>query len=47
MHALIVVSHPDPQSLTHAVARAFAEGVRAPGRHTAELADIAAEGFQP
>ncbi|MDT0140035.1 NAD(P)H-dependent oxidoreductase [Acidovorax sp. PRC11] len=47
MHALIVVSHPDPQSLTHAVAQAFAEGVRAPGRHTAELADIAAEGFQP
>ena len=26
MHALIVVSHPDPRSLTHAVARSFAEG---------------------
>ncbi|MBB5877281.1 MULTISPECIES: NAD(P)H-dependent oxidoreductase [unclassified Xanthomonas] len=47
MHALIVVSHPDPQSLTHAVAHAFAEGVAALGQHTTELADIAAEGFQP
>lgn len=46
MHALIVVSHPDPRSLTHAVAHAFAEGVEELGQHTAELADIAAEGFQ-
>lgn len=47
MHALIVVSHPDPRSLTHAVARAFAEGVQQSGEHTTELADLAAEGFQP
>ncbi|AVS78578.1 NAD(P)H dehydrogenase [Paracidovorax avenae] len=47
MHALIVISHPDPQSLTHAVARSFAEGVQDLGQHTTELADIAAEGFQP
>ncbi|MDR7152693.1 NAD(P)H dehydrogenase (quinone) [Hydrogenophaga palleronii] len=47
MHALIVVSHPDPQSLTHAVARSFAEGVAASGEHTTEIADIAAEGFDP
>lgn len=47
MHALIVVSHPDPQSLTHAVARSFAEGAEALGQHTTELADLAAEGFQP
>jgi NAD(P)H dehydrogenase (quinone) len=48
MHALIVVSHPDPQSLTHAVAQALAEGVRATGRgDTAEIADLAAEGFDP
>lgn len=47
MHALIVISHPDPQSLTHAVARSFAEGVQSLGKHTTELADIAAEGFQP
>jgi NAD(P)H dehydrogenase (quinone) len=47
MHALIVVSHPNPQSLTHAVARAFANGVSGSGDHTTEIADIAAEGFQP
>jgi NAD(P)H dehydrogenase (quinone) len=47
MHALIVVSHPDPGSLTHAVARSFAEGVAQSGDHTTEIADIAAEGFQP
>ncbi|WP_439587879.1 NAD(P)H-dependent oxidoreductase [Hydrogenophaga sp.] len=47
MHALIVVSHPDPQSLTHAIARSFAEGVAASSKHTAEIADIAAEGFDP
>ena len=47
MHALIVVSHPDPKSLTHAVAHAFAEGVARSGNHTTEIADIAAEGFQP
>ena len=46
MHALIVVSHPDSQSLTHAVARSFAEGVAESGEHTTEIADIAAEGFQ-
>lgn len=46
MHALIVVSHPHPQSLTHAVARSFADGVEESGPHTTELADIAAEGFQ-
>jgi NAD(P)H dehydrogenase (quinone) len=46
MHALVVVSHPDSQSLTHAVARSFAEGVAASGEHTTEIADIAAEGFQ-
>lgn len=47
MHALIVVSHPDSQSLTHAVAQAFAKGVTASGEHSTEIADIAAEGFDP
>ena len=47
MHALIVVSHPDSRSLTHAVARSFAEGIEGTGDHTTEIADIAAEGFQP
>ncbi|HWP17621.1 MAG TPA: NAD(P)H-dependent oxidoreductase [Burkholderiaceae bacterium] len=46
MHALIVVSHPDPASLTHAVARRIAEGAQAAG-HTCEMADLHAEGFDP
>lgn len=47
MHALIVISHPNPQSLTHAVAHSFVEGIEESGDHTTEVADIAAEGFQP
>lgn len=46
MHALIVISHPNPQSLTHAIARSFAEGIEERSQHTAEIADLAAEGFQ-
>ncbi|BAV97779.1 NAD(P)H-dependent oxidoreductase [Lysobacter enzymogenes] len=46
MHALIVFAHPDPQSLTHAVATRVGEGARAAG-HSVELADLAAEGFDP
>lgn len=46
MHALIVLSHPDQQSLTHAIAKSFAGGVEEQGQHSAEIADIAAEGFQ-
>lgn len=45
MHALIVVAHPDPSSLTHAVATRLAAGVEDP--HTAEIADLAGEGFDP
>lgn len=48
MHALIVVSHPLPTSLTHAVAAAVGEGIAsAPGGHGHELADLAAEKFDP
>ena len=47
MHALVVISHPDSHSLTHAIARSFAEGIAASGDHTVEIADIAAEGFDP
>lgn len=47
MHTLIVVSHPDPQSLTHSIARSFAAGIEASGEHTTEIADLAAEGFDP
>lgn len=46
MHALVVVAHPDSRSLTHAVAARLAEGVAQSG-HTAEIADIMAEGFDP
>ncbi|EOT1169820.1 NAD(P)H-dependent oxidoreductase [Cronobacter dublinensis] len=48
MHALIVVSHPSAQSLTHSVAHALAEGVSAAGaHHTAQIADLTREGFNP
>lgn len=48
MHALIVVSHPNPDSLTHAVARQLAAGVSASAAgHSYEIADLAAEGFDP
>ena len=46
MHALVVVAHPDPSSLSHAVAKALAEGVSAAG-HSVEIADLAREGFDP
>ncbi|MEE1613686.1 NAD(P)H-dependent oxidoreductase [Microvirga sp. CF3016] len=46
MHALIVVAHPDPKSLTHSVADHIAEGASTFG-NTFEIADIAAEGFDP
>lgn len=46
MHALIVIAHPDPASLTHAVAAGLAQGIAASG-HTTEIADLAAEGFDP
>ncbi len=48
MHALVVVAHPDPGSLSHGIAAQVAEGVSlsAPGA-SAELADLAAEGFDP
>ncbi|WP_027668344.1 MULTISPECIES: NAD(P)H-dependent oxidoreductase [Rhizobium] len=48
MHALIVVAHPDPRSLTHGVAAHLAEGVAlADAGHSLEIADLAAEGFDP
>ena len=46
MHALIVVAHHDPQSLTHSVAAEVGAGMSASG-HTFEIADLAAEGFDP
>jgi len=47
MHALVVTAHPDAASLTHAVARRVAEGIEAHPGHTSEMADLAAEGFDP
>ncbi|MGO4123430.1 NAD(P)H-dependent oxidoreductase [Inquilinus sp. YAF38] len=44
MHALIVVAHPDPKSLTHTVAARLAVGVSG---HSVEIADLMAEGFDP
>lgn len=46
MRALIIVVHPDPASLTHAVAESIADGLREAG-HEPEFADLTAEGFDP
>jgi NAD(P)H dehydrogenase (quinone) len=46
MHALIVVAHPNPKSLTHDVARAIRSGLEESG-HSVEIADLAAERFDP
>ncbi|MEM9497488.1 MAG: NAD(P)H-dependent oxidoreductase, partial [Pseudomonadota bacterium] len=46
MHVLTVLDHPNPASLSAAVAGRFMDGARAAG-HTAELADLHAEGFDP
>lgn len=48
MHTLIVVAHPDPHSLTQALARQIRTGAASADRgHSAEIADLAAEGFDP
>lgn len=48
MHALIVVAHPGPRSLSHAVATQVAAGVSQSGPgNSFEIADLAAEGFDP
>lgn len=47
MHALIVTSHPNQDAHTHRVADQLAQGIIATGHHTAEKADLAAEGFDP
>lgn len=46
MHALIVVSHPNTNSLTHAVAAQIGAGLRHE-QHSFEMADLSAENFQP
>lgn len=48
MHALVVVAHPDPRSLTHAIATQLAQAITASSaKHSVEIADLAAEGFDP
>lgn len=48
MRNLVVISHPDPGSLTHAIAAAVADGLREPDAAAfVEIADLAAEGFDP
>lgn len=48
MQALIVVAHPNPQSFSHSIAAHVAQGLAMDGRgHTAQIADLAAEGFDP
>ncbi len=48
MRNLLVISHPDPNSLTHAVAGAVADGLRASDPvGSIEIADLTAEGFDP
>ncbi|MEG2806009.1 NAD(P)H-dependent oxidoreductase [Stenotrophomonas sp.] len=47
MHTLIVFAHPDPRSLTHAVAAEVARGLAPTAGATVEIADLSAEGFDP
>ena len=46
MHALIVIAHPDPKSLSHGVAAHIAEGVT-DSRNSFDVADLSAEAFDP
>lgn len=46
MRVLIVLSHPNSGSFSHAVAEAFAAGATEAG-HDVEVADLSAEGFDP
>lgn len=48
MHAVIVLAHPNPRSFSHSIAAQVADGLATSGHgHTAEIADLAAEGFDP
>lgn len=46
MKVLLVTAHPRSDSLTHAVAKAFAEAAKRNG-HEIEVADLMAEAFDP
>lgn len=47
MHALIVLSHPVPASLTHEIASHVGRGISDRGTDTFEIADLTEEGFDP
>lgn len=47
MHSLVLFAHPQSESLTGAAARAVAAGLSTEADATAEVADLAAEGFDP
>lgn len=46
MNILVLSGHPDTESLSHALATAYAEGAKAAG-HTVELLHISSLDFQP
>ncbi|MBY4275321.1 NAD(P)H-dependent oxidoreductase [Rhodococcus fascians] len=46
MNTLVVVSHPDPHSLTHQVAHSVIDAIQSTGT-AVETADLAAESFDP
>lgn len=48
MHSLIVVSHPTPTALTHAVAAEIERAITATSStNSVEIADLSSEGFDP
>lgn len=48
MHTLIVIAHPEAGSLSHGIAEAIGRGiVDSSSSHSFEVADLAAEGFDP
>lgn len=48
MHALIIVAHHDPRSLSHSIAAHVAEGLSlADAGNSFEIADLSEEGFDP
>lgn len=48
MHSLIVIAHPEPGSLTHAMARRIGDAIAAADAgNTVAYADLMAEGFDP
>lgn len=48
MHSLIVTAHPEPASLTHAIARRIGEAIAASDAgNSVAHADLLAEGFDP